>query len=103
MRPGLPQDIGNDTQNGGAQVGDNTLIVELHDDKTNAPIPDANVSASASTSLVGDQRPESGRAQGNGVYYVPVRFGVPDTYTVTVTVDRTARQETTSQFQFMAG
>ena len=102
IRPGLPQDAGSASPDGGAQVGDDTLTVELHDDKTNAPIGDANVSAAPSNDLVGQQQAESGRAQGNGIYLVPIRFGVPDTYTILVTVDRTARSEASAQFQITA-
>jgi hypothetical protein len=102
VRPGLPQDAGSTDPNAGAQVGDNTLTVTLQDDKTNAVIPDANVSAAPSTSLVDRQMAESGRSQGNGVYLVPIRFAVPDTYTVVVTVDRTAKFESEAQFTITA-
>jgi len=103
VRPGLPQDESSAAPDAGAQVGDNTLIVTLHDDRSNAVIPDANVSAAPSTTLVDDQRAESGRSQGNGVYFVPIRFAVPDTYTVLVTVDRTGKSESSAQFAITAG
>ncbi len=102
VRPGLPQDQGQSSA-GGAIAGDNTLIVKLSNDHNSAPITDANVSAAPSNTLVGSQRPESGRAQGNGVYFVPIRFGVPDTYAVTVTIDRTGRPEAEAHFKIMAG
>ena len=102
-RPGLPQDTGSATSGSGAQTGDNTLIVTLVDNRTGAPIPDANVSAYASTQLTGQQRAESGRAQGNGLYLIPIRFGVPDTYKVIVDVQRPGRKfPTTLQFDVTA-
>jgi hypothetical protein len=102
VRPGLPQDSASAATSTGAQVGDDTLVITLHDEKSNAVIPDANVSAAPSTSLVGSQRAESGRSQGNGVYLVPIRFAVPDTYTILVTVDRPAKSETSAQFTITA-
>ena len=88
VRPGLPQDSGYATANASAQTGDNTLIVNIHDLNTNAPIADANVTAAPSSSLIDQQATESGRSQGNGVYWVPIRFGVPDDYKVEVDVQR---------------
>jgi hypothetical protein len=102
VRPGLPQDSETAVNATGAQVGDNTLTVELRDDKTNAPIGDANVTAAPASDLVGQQRGESGRSQGNGIYLVPIRFGVPDKYTVIVTIDRPGRSETSAQFSITA-
>jgi hypothetical protein len=102
IRPGLPQDAAAAASGADAQTGDNTLTVTLRDDKTNAVIPDANVSAAPTNTLVGQQRTESGRSQGNGVYLVPIRFAVADTYTVLVTIDRTAKPESSAQFLFTA-
>ncbi len=98
VRQGLPQDASGMP---GAIAGDNTLIVTLTDDKTNVPI-NATVSAAASTTLVGEQRPESGRAQGNGVYFVPIRFGVPDTYDIDVSVQRTGMPQSDATFKITA-
>ncbi len=70
-------------------TGDDTLILTLTDTQTGAPIGDANVSASAamlSPRLPGT--PVTGRAQGNGVYQVPVRLGIATKYTVQVLVQR---------------
>jgi hypothetical protein len=102
-RPGLPQDQGADDSSGAAQTGDNTLIVELRDDRSGAPIPDANLSAAPSTDLTGVQGAQSGRSQGNGVYFVPIRFAVPDTYQVTVLIDRTGHPESSAIFHITAG
>jgi hypothetical protein len=101
IRPGLPQDSGSDSPTDSAQTGDNTLVVQLRDSDNNDPITDANITAAPSTDLVGDQRAESGRAQGNGLYYVPIRFGVPDDYKVIVTVQRPGQKNpTTALFHF---
>jgi hypothetical protein len=101
IRPGLPQDSSSASTNDAAQTGDNTLIVQLNDATSNAPIPDANVTAAPSTDLINMQGTESGRSQGNGIYYIPIRFGVPDKYMVTVNVQRTGQRfPITTQFHF---
>ncbi len=96
IRPGLPQDMGN-----AAETGDNTLIVQLSDSNSNKPIPDANVTAAPKTSLITSQADQSGRSQGNGLYYVPIRFGVPDNYAVNLNVQRPGqRYPLTAVFHF---
>lgn len=70
-------------------TGDDTLIVTLTDSQTNAPIGDANVSVTAA--MLSPRLPGTlvtGRAQGNGVYQVPVRLGIATKYNIQVLVQR---------------
>lgn len=73
------------------QTGDNVLLLTLSDAATHAPVGDANVSATAqmlAPRLPGT--PSTGRAQGNGLYQIPVRLGIATRYTVQVQVQRPA-------------
>lgn len=73
-------------------TGDNTLVVTLRDAATQAPIGNANVTATPemlSPRLPGT--PTSGRSQGNGVYNVPIRLGVATNYNVALHVERTGQ------------
>ena len=70
-------------------TGDDTLVVTLANASTNLPIGDANLTAktvSLAPRLPGV--PTTGRAQGNGVYDIPVRLAIASTYQVELTVQR---------------
>lgn len=85
------------------QTGDNTLILKLTDAATGAPVGDANVSAVAqmlSPRLPGS--PVTGRAQGNGVYQIPMRLGIATRYSVQVQAQRTAHPAATFAFALEA-
>ena len=73
-------------------TGDNTFVVTIRDAATQAPVGNANVTATPemlSPRLPGT--PTSGRSQGNGVYNVPVRLGVATNYNVALHVERTGQ------------
>lgn len=80
-------------------TGDDTLIVTLSNPTTNVPIGDANLTAltvSQAPRLPGV--PTTGRAQGNGVYNIPVRFAIASAYRVELTVQRVGRAPVTFSF-----
>lgn len=80
-------------------TGDDTLIITLANPTTNQPIGDANLTAltvSQSPRLPGV--PTTGRAQGNGVYNIPVRFAIASAYRVELTVQRVGRAPVTFSF-----
>ena len=72
-----------------AHVGDNTFSVTLTDAQTRAPIGNANVTAKPQM-LAPQMRGvgTSGRAQGNGLYLIPVRLAVATRYDLSLTVER---------------
>lgn len=73
-------------------TGDDVLVVTLTDAITNVPVGDANLTATAealSPRLPGS--PVSGRAQGNGVFQIPVRLPIASSYRVTIQVKRIGR------------
>jgi len=70
-------------------VGDNALQITLADATTGAPIGNANLTATAtmiSPRILGSS--SSGRAQGNGAYQLPVRFGIATRYELNLHVQR---------------
>ncbi len=72
-------------------TGDDTLVLTLTDAVTHMSVGDANVSAVAqmlSPRLPGS--PVTGRAQGNGVYQIPMRLGIATRYSVQVQAQRPA-------------
>jgi hypothetical protein len=82
-----------------AHTGDDTLILTLSDAQTTQPIGDANVTARAeavSPRLPG--QPNSGRAQGNGVYQVPVVLAVASSYHIQVQAERPGLPTATFSF-----
>lgn len=84
-------------------TGDDTLIFTLTDAQTHAPVGDADISATAqmlSPRLPGS--PVTGRAQGNGVYQIPIRLGIATTYRVQVQAQRTAHPAATFTFPLEA-
>lgn len=80
-------------------TGDDVLVITLTDAQTAQPIGDANVSASAEA-----QAPRlpatavSGRAQGNGVYDVPVVLGIATSYRIQVQAQRPGYPTATFSF-----
>lgn len=80
-------------------TGDDVLVVTLHDTATGASIGDANVSGVAeaqSPRLPGQS--VTGRAQGNGVYDIPVTLPVISGYKVVVTAERPTHPTATFTF-----
>jgi hypothetical protein len=72
-----------------AHTGDDTLIIMLKNAATQQPIGDANVTASAESLSPRLPGPSvSGRAQGNGLYNVPVVLGVASSYQIHVDAQR---------------
>ncbi len=84
-------------------TGDDTLILTLTDAATGAPVGDANVSATAqmlSPRLPGS--PITGRAQGNGIYQIPLRLGIATRYSVQIQAQRSAHPPATFTFALEA-
>ncbi len=70
-------------------VGDNTFSVTLADAVTHSPIGNANITANPEMlSHSGTGSPSSGRSQGNGLYQIPVRFGVATRYDISLHIER---------------
>ncbi len=70
-------------------TGDNTFVVTLRNSATDAPIGNANITAvpeMLSPRLPGAS--VSGRAQGNGVYNIPVRLGIATRYSLLLHIQR---------------
>ncbi len=84
-------------------TGDDTLVFTLSDAATHAPVGDANVSAVAQ--MLSPRLPGSavtGRAQGNGVYQIPMRLSIATRYSVQVQVQRIAHPSATFTFPLEA-
>ncbi len=82
-----------------AHTGDNTFVVTLADDATKAPIGNANINATPemlSPRLPGTST--SGRAQGNGVYNLPVRLGIATRYNIALHIERPGQPATEVSF-----
>ncbi len=82
-----------------AHTGDNTFVVTLTDAQTQAPIGNANITVTPemlSPRLPG--APTSGRAQGNGVYNLPVRLGVATEYSIDLKIARPGQADTEVSF-----
>ena len=75
-------------------------MVTLNDDTTHkAPIGNANITATPemlSPHLPGAST--SGRAQGNGVYNVPIRLGIATRYNIALHIERTGLPPTEVSF-----
>ena len=70
-------------------TGDNTLTVRVVDAKTQAPVGNANLTASPE--MLSPRTPgavTSGRAQGDGVYTIPVRLAIPSRYDIDLKIER---------------
>lgn len=70
-------------------TGDNTLTVRVVDAKTQAPVGNANLTATPE--MLAPRTPgavTSGRAQGDGVYTVPVRLAIPSRYDIELKIER---------------
>lgn len=84
-------------------TGDNTLIVTLTDPATGAPIGDANLTVK--TVSLAPRLPgavTTGRAQGNGVYNIPVRLAIASSYQIELQVQRIGRPPVTFTFPLSA-
>jgi len=84
-------------------TGDDTLVLTLTDAATGAPVVDANVSATAQ--MLSPRLPGSlvtGRAQGNGVYQIPIRLGIATRYSVQVQAQQGAHPPATFTFALEA-
>lgn len=82
-----------------AHTGDNTFVVTLADAQTQVPIGNANITVTPemlSPRLPGS--PTSGRAQGNGVYNLPVRLGIATQYSIDLKIARPGQAETEVSF-----
>ena len=82
-----------------AHTGDNTFVVTLAAAQTQTPIGNANITVTPemlSPRLPGS--PTSGRAQGNGVYNLPVRLGVATQYRIDLKITRPDQTETDVSF-----
>ncbi len=79
-------------------VGDNTLIFNMHDAASQAPVVNADLTVSSFNQLAGGGDKETGRSQGGGTYNVPMRFGVNDAYTIDVRVQRPGQPDAEVKF-----
>ena len=70
-------------------VGDNTFRVTVADAGTQVPVGNANITADPQMlSQNGTGTKTSGRAQGNGVYQIPVRLGIATRYDISLHIER---------------
>ncbi len=80
------------------QSGDNVLNVTLAD-TTGNPVPNANIAATAVTTLTGNTgATESARSSGNGSYRIPIHTPVSELYIVTMTVQRTGKKDVVMKY-----
>ncbi len=80
-------------------VGDNTFSVTLANSYTQAPIGNANITATPEMlSHTGTGSPSSGRSQGNGLYQVPIRLGVATRYDISLHIERPGSPPTDVSF-----
>lgn len=73
-------------------IGDNMFQVTLADSVTHGPLGNANITAKPemlAPSGVGSE--SSGRAQGNGVYVIPVRLGIATRYDLALHIERSGK------------
>ena len=78
--------------------GDNVFTFTVTDSGTGQPVVNANVTAGTFNKLTGGGDRQAGRSQGNGIYEVPIKFGIPDTYELDVTVQRTGQPDAQARF-----
>ena len=74
-------------------TGDNILNLTLTDSATGAPVGDANITATPN--MLAPREPgqsNSGRAQGNGDYQVPLRLPIATQYDLQVEITRRGGQ-----------
>ena len=70
-------------------TGDNMFSVTLADAATQAPVGNANITANPEMlSHSGTGSPSSGRAQGNGLYQIPIRLGIATRYDISLHIER---------------
>ena len=80
-------------------TGDNTISIMVTDASTKSPVGNANVTATAE--MVSPRLPGtsvSGRAQGNGLYNIPLRLGVATRYNLTLHIQRPGQATATVVF-----
>lgn len=80
-------------------MGDNTFVVTVSDAATKSPVANANITATPNMiapRLPGPQT--SGRAQGGGVYHVPVMLGVATRYQLQLKIERPGKPDTELEF-----
>ncbi len=84
-------------------TGDNTVAITLSDIATGMSVGNANVSASPEMrSPVMPGSRTSGRAQGNGVYTIPVRLAVATNYRLTLHIERPGHAAAEADFPLEA-
>jgi len=84
-------------------TGDNTVSIMVTDASTKSPVGNANVAATAE--MVSPRLPGtkvSGRAQGNGLYNIPLRLGVATRYNLTLHIQRPGQPTATVVFPIEA-
>ena len=84
-------------------AGDNTFTITLTDDSTGSPVVNANVTVSAYNELAGGGDRETGRSQGDGIYDIPIKLGIPDRYKIDVVVQRPGHDDSNTEFMVNAG
>ncbi len=83
-----------------AHTGDNTFVVTLNDDSAQK-LPIGNANITATPEMLSPRLPgasTSGRAQGNGVYNVPIRLGIATRYNILLRIERTGQPPTDVTF-----
>lgn len=84
-------------------TGDNTVTLTLADAATGTPVGNANISATPDMrSPVMRGVSTSGRAQGNGVYTLPVRLAVATKYQLTLHIERPGHAAAEAEFPIEA-
>ena len=70
-------------------TGDNMFSVTLADSATQVPVGNANITANPEMlSHPKTGSPSSGRAQGNGLYLIPIRLGIATRYDINLHIER---------------
>lgn len=84
-------------------VGDNSFRVSVADAETQAPVGNANITADPEMlSQSGTGTKTSGRSQGNGLYFIPVRLGVSTRYDITLHIERPGHPDADVSFPIEA-
>lgn len=86
-------------------MGDNTISIMLADSGSTPPSPIGNANITAIAEMISPRLPGSeisGRAQGNGLYNIPLRLGIATRYKLTLHIARPGRTQTTVIFPLEA-
>ena len=84
-------------------TGDNTVTVTLADAATGMPVGNANISATPNMrSPVLRGVSTSGRAQGNGLYTIPIRLAVATKYQLILHIERPSHAAAEADFAIEA-